>query len=284
MKQYRFTPDSLPAMPGLLLRAALKRSTDRAAPELPATRLQCLGMPVAGEKQQAYHRLLPWPHENKVHPAWIHCLAMPLHLGLLLDKAFVFRVMGLVHMENQITQYRAIGLDEHIDIQCECAALTRHRLGWQFDIVTKVHVGSELVWEGKSTSLARQGQVAAKRIAVARPAANADQIWHLEADLGRRYARVSGDYNPIHLYAWSARLFGFKAPIIHGMWSKARCISALAHELGHRFSVSVSFRKPVLLPCDLGFVSQPQRFSLVSADGLDTHLTGRFERLSATTD
>ena len=37
--------------------------------------------------------------------------------------------------------------------------------------------------------------------------------WRLPADQGRRYAAVSGDYNPIHLYGWAARPFGFKQPI-----------------------------------------------------------------------
>ena len=49
----------------------------------------------------------------------------------------------------------------------------------------------------------------------------------LAKDLGRRYAAISGDYNPIHLGALSAKLFGFKQAIAHGMWSKARCLAAL---------------------------------------------------------
>ena len=40
--------------------------------------------------------------------------------------------------------------------------------------------------------------------------------WELPAGAGRRYARVSGDYNPIHLWALTARPFGFRAPILHG--------------------------------------------------------------------
>ena len=46
-------------------------------------------------------------------------------------------------------------------------------------------------------------------------------------DIGRRYAGVSGDPNPIHMYAVTARLFGFKSAIAHGMWSYARVLAAL---------------------------------------------------------
>ena len=50
--------------------------------------------------------------------------------------------------------------------------------------------------------------------------------WRLPGDLGRRYAAVSGDRNPIHLYALTAKAFGFPRQIAHGMWSKARCLAA----------------------------------------------------------
>lgn len=48
-------------------------------------------------------------------------------------------------------------------------------------------------------------------------APDATQEWSLASDLGRRYARVSGDINPIHLHALSARAFGFRRAIAHGM-------------------------------------------------------------------
>jgi acyl dehydratase len=36
------------------------------------------------------------------------------------------------------------------------------------------------------------------------------------ADAGRKWANFNGDFNPIHLYTWSAKLFGFRSPIVHG--------------------------------------------------------------------
>ena len=51
--------------------------------------------------------------------------------------------------------------------------------------------------------------------------------WKLGGDLGRRYAGVSGDRNPIHMHALSAKAFGFPRAIAHGMWSQARCLAQL---------------------------------------------------------
>ena len=55
--------------------------------------------------------------------------------------------------------------------------------------------------------------------------------WHLPDDLGRRYASVSGDRNPIHMHALTAKAFGFPRAIAHGMWTKARCLAALEPSL-----------------------------------------------------
>ena len=59
---------------------------------------------------------------------------------------------------------------------------------------------------------------------------------------------MSGDRNPIHLYPLSAKLFGFKRAIAHGMWKKARCLAALEGRLPEAVSVDVRFKKPLLIP------------------------------------
>lgn len=278
-----FTPASLPAVPPMLLKAAVKSSFSGEMPTLPDLTLRCEGLKAGSEKMDEYHSLIHWPYDDRVHPAWLHCLALPLHLALLLDKGFPFKVMGLVHMENRIRQYRPVGRAEKLDVSCYFDGLRRHRLGWQVTLVTEVHVDAELVWESKGISLVKTGDLP-KRAA---PAASANlpegEVWVLDASLGRQYARVSGDYNPIHLYPWSARFFGFKAQIIHGMWSKGRCISALADKLRDSFDISVSFRKPIFLPCQVSFHCQAEQqsgsFTLGSADGEKLHLSGKYERL-----
>ncbi|WP_285199444.1 MaoC family dehydratase, partial [Klebsiella pneumoniae] len=66
---------------------------------------------------------------------------------------------------------------------------------------------------------------------------------------GRKYAKVSNDYNPIHLYAQTAKMFGFKQAIAHGMWSAAKTLSILEASLGKPAKAySLSFKQPVFLP------------------------------------
>ena len=54
------------------------------------------------------------------------------------------------------------------------------------------------------------------------------------SDLGRQYAAVSGDRNPIHLFDLTAMPLGFRHHIAHGMWSKARCLAELAEPAARR--------------------------------------------------
>ena len=84
--------------------------------------------------------------------------------------------------------------------------------------------------------------------------------WRLRDDLGRRYAAVSGDHNPIHLHAWAAKPFGFPRAIAHGMWTKARCLAAL--RLPDAFTAEVRFKQPILLPGKVTFGEAEDRFAV----------------------
>src|SRR5690606_8670846 len=96
--------------------------------------------------------------------------------------------------------------------------LRLHRAGTQVDLVTEVDRDGETVWRGVSTYLAKGRTVAGA--AAAEPGERdvpalppvAGQ-WRLRPDVGRRYAAVSGDRNPIHTSALGAKLFGFPRAI-----------------------------------------------------------------------
>jgi acyl dehydratase len=103
--------------------------------------------------------------------------------------------------------------------------------------------------------------------------------WRLGGDLGRRYAAVSGDRNPIHMHSLTAKPLGFPAAIAHGMWTKARCLAALESRLPDAFGVEVRFRKPILLPARVEFACEERgggeiSFAVRDAKRQKTHLDG----------
>ncbi|MBB5213193.1 MaoC family dehydratase [Microbulbifer hydrolyticus] len=224
-------------------------------------------------------------------------LAMPLQLNLLVSEAFPFPVLGVVHVRNRIRQFRRLAEHELLDIQCELMAPVAVKRGYEFDLVTRVHVAGELVWECMSTLLSRSKQQRKPDEVANRRRRNLEAVevaeghslkWHLPADTGRRYARVSGDRNPIHLFASTAKLFGFPRAIAHGMWLKAHCLASLEAavadtSLWDSVDFSVEFKKPVLLPSSVTLqymrVESGLRFSLVDAHGKRAHLCGRIEQI-----
>lgn len=109
--------------------------------------------------------------------------------------------------------------------------------------------------------------------------ATAHVQWSIPGDIGRRYGAISGDRNPIHLYDFTAKLFGFPRAIAHGMWSKARCLAALEGRLPDACTVDVQFKLPVLLPARVAFNSDPQpngqlTFALQDLKNGKPHLAG----------
>jgi hypothetical protein len=210
-------------------------------------------------------------------------LAFPLQLSLMTDPSFPFGAIGLVHISNRITQHRPIRDAELLQIDVWATPIEDHAAGKQFSLRSEVRVGEELVWEEVSTNLKRGERSSTSRASESTlPSARdlpATSTWALSGDLGRRYAAVSGDYNPIHIHPLSARLFGFPSAIAHGMWTKARCLAALGPELPDSFTVEVAFKRPILLPGKVEFCERG------AADGIDfgvrdpakgkSHLDGR---------
>lgn len=271
---------ALPAVPGLNALPGIRKQGD----ELPDLALTRHDVPIDADHVTAYARLCGFPTRDPVSGpvplTYPHLLAFPLHLAIMTDRAFPFPAVGTVHLENSVTQHRPVLASERLQVTARAAALRPHAKGRVFDLVTSVHARGELVWEETSTFLRRgPGDASAPRELAYAEAPAGPLSWRLGGDLGREYAAVSGDHNPIHLYRLSARAFGFPRQIAHGMWSKARCVAALENRLPDAVRVQVAFRKPVLLPGTVAFGSAPRddgyAFSLSDPRSGAPHLAGR---------
>jgi acyl dehydratase len=195
-----------------------------------------------------------------------HVLAFPLHMQLMTSGDFPFPAIGLVHIENAITQHRPLTLGETLELRVAPTTIEPHPKGKQFSIVTEASVDGEVVWEETSTMLRRGGgsgeEEKGERSEFEPPPARAE--WRLPGDLGRRYGGVSGDRNPIHIHPLTARAFGFPKPIAHGMWTTARALAAMEARLPDAFTVAVAFKKPIFLPGKVNFGTDGERFAVWS--------------------
>jgi acyl dehydratase len=242
--------------------------------------------------------------KSDIMPAtYPHVLAFPLAVSLMVDPSFPFALPGLVHVANRITQKRALRVDERLTLRVCASGLRDHPRGRQFDMLSEASVNDEPVWTESSTYLHRsplpnpppQAGEGESRRAGEGESARAEEgespraregppttaIWHIPGNIGRRYAAVSGDVNPIHLNPLAARLFGFRRAIAHGMWLKARCLAAFEGRLPDALTVQVEFKSPLLLPSTIGFASHPQdhgwMFTVAEARSGRPHLSGSIE-------
>ncbi len=252
--------------------------------EIPDLDLQLGGIRPDPAAVAAYTRVCGFPLHDHLPPTYPHVLAFPLQMAVMADGGFPFGAVGLVHVENRIEQHRRIGVDEELTIEVRPTKLRPHPKGQTFSLLTEVSIDGETVWESVSTMLRRgKGDAEAKEKSAfppLPPSVPANSEWKLGGDLGRRYAAVSGDRNPIHMHALTAKPLGFPSAIAHGMWTKARCLAALDNRLPDAFAVDVRFRKPILLPAKVGFASAVETegvvaFAVRDAKRQTPHLDGR---------
>ena len=206
-----------------------------------------------------YNRVCGFALRDQVPATWLHVLTFPLHAALMAERDFPFALAGIVHVSNRMTLHRPVSLTDPLHIKVWSDNLAPHKRGVTFDLVGEIHVRDELVWSGRSNYIAMGATMDAptppSNPRLAAPEIEASQLWRLPADLGREYAAVSNDTNPIHLYSLTARPFGFKRPIVQGMWTHAKALSSLGPRLPERFTVDIAFTKPLMLPTKAAFAA-----------------------------
>jgi acyl dehydratase len=250
--------------------------------EIPDLELELADVAVDPKRLAEYSKVCGFALRDSLPATYPHVLAFPLHLKLLTDPSFPYAAVGLVHIANRIEQRRPIATGEALSLRVRASRPEPHPKGRTFKLLTEARAGDEVVWTGESTNLRRgggDGSGDAKQEERAEGVELRDEAeWSLPGDLGRRYAGVAGDRNPIHLYGITAKAFGFPRQIAHGMWTKARCLAQLDSRLPASFAVDVEFKRPILLPSKVRFASADDggsiEFGVRSARDDSPHLAG----------
>lgn len=246
---------------GPMLAKAAATGFVRKGRTLPDLRVVQRGVRIDQGALAAYDQVCGFPVTHLVPSTYLHVLVFPLQVTLMADKEFPFPLMGSVHLTNTITQHRPVGALEVLDIEVGVRNLRPHFRGAQADFVATIRVGEEVVFEETSTYLFRGQQVPGEvppKVDEPEPADGTGVTWALTADLGRRYAAVSGDVNPIHMHPLAAKALGFPTTIVHGMWSKARMLAAVENRLPEAYTIEVEFKKPVLIPGRVRFIANDE--------------------------
>ncbi|RLV60596.1 dehydratase [Parashewanella curva] len=279
--QYKVELTGKPSLLSLYRKIFFVRKPGWDGKALPSILVTQSNVKVSHRRAKRYSEVCGFEFDGQIlPPTYLHIVMFRLHATLFTHEAITFPLLGLIHLRNQITHYRNVTIDESITCSCELVESEVTDKGIEFVFYSKALVEKELVWESRSTYLYRNEEKHR-----ARPPRANNIAWgnatttDIPEDLGRRYASASGDYNLIHLYPFLSKRFGFDKVLVHGMWSKAFCLSQLMSKLeSSAFSIDVAFKLPVFMPGSVTFNYETKEnglsFEMRDKKGKRPHLTG----------
>lgn len=253
-----FELSEFPNGKALLLKAATT-SNKKPKPDTQAARLGARVKKVFIDREwvRKYNAVCGFK-EDEISLTAPQVVASPLHMFLLSRPEHPMPMLGMVHLHNSIECIKPLEYGTAYDVLVTVGETRSISLGLEFDVHTEFLVGDEVHWRGVMSILCRvkgMSKLANKPLMKPAPVEPLSAMGAQYAAVkvpenqGRKYAKVSNDYNPIHLYAQTAKMFGFKQAIVHGMWTAAKTLSIVEASLGARAGkFDLSFKQPVFLP------------------------------------
>jgi len=254
--QFKTLPSALACFPRALLN---KRPDVRALDDPPEFHARVGGVHIAPAHVARYAAVCGFDaaavRKGYVPLTFPHVLAMPLHMKIFATTAFPLQPSGLIHLTNMISVPGELRAGVPLDLHTCAGNYRKLDAGLAFDMDTVITAGAQVVWHENCVFLSRWPPSAERQASrpPRPPKAPKESKVLVELDVTPRrawdYARVSGDFNPIHLSNRAARYLGLRGSISHGMWSLARSIAeAPIEEAGARARLQTQFLTPVQLP------------------------------------
>jgi acyl dehydratase len=221
---------------------------------------------------------------------YFQAAAFPLQMALVTHPAFPLPIWGALQIRNHLLQHRPIDADAAFDLQTRVAGQRMLEKGAEADLHTTVHAGGTLLWEGLTTFYyrGRHGAPGAPS-----PLASAPEVgdavlarWHAASGAGRRFARLTGDYNGIHLFPWYARMLGFQRAFHHPQLVLGQCMAHLpAADAASAQRLDAWFKGPVYYETDVALRASIEaggaRFALVPSGESRPAVLGRWSACQA---
>ncbi len=201
-----------------------------------------------------YHEACELPEDGYMPILYPHVIASPVYMSILTHKNFPFPLIGALHLRNHIIEHRRVKADEVFDLKVQLTEKRIVKQGIEFDFTIVLKVSEEKVWESVTTWL-KQGKFGKEyddspnaALLKTDPEARHFKDLEIPRGIGKKYAKITGDYNPIHMSKLLAPLFGLKRDVAHAMWACANAMAYLpALPEGKPVRVDFAFKGPLFL-------------------------------------
>ncbi|WP_240205584.1 MaoC/PaaZ C-terminal domain-containing protein [Vibrio sp. CyArs1] len=179
------------------------------------------------------------------------------------------RPLGLVHTYIEFEQFDELDGEQSYEFQLELQAEQKTDRGLSFELHGAFYRSGQMIARYRSGYLMpiKRKNVRSKNSPPALSTSLPElATFTVSVSQAREYAKLSGDYNPIHLARWSAKLFGFNRPIIHGMYMVAKLLTTGDDSTALR-NVGFAFKKPVLMPTEVQVVQDKEQILCINSEG-----------------
>ncbi|TKB48911.1 hypothetical protein FCL40_09730 [Ferrimonas sediminicola] len=247
MTVLQYHANQIPTTIPLIARAILKRTPPA---QLPEKAIEVQGFRFDAGKLEKYNTFCGFPKES-LPLSYLFVATQPVQLMLLTQPDVPVKPLGMIHLGVSFEQHAPMSLDKSYQFTLKVGDQQETIKGLEFELLGEFRDQGEVTASYVSRCLLRlegprkRGRPA-REPRVAYDWKPVSSLTMQESD-ARRYAAISGDYNPIHLHRLTAKPFGFEAPIAHGMYMVAKMLASAAEPIG---SASFQFQRPVLMPCE----------------------------------
>lgn len=202
-------------------------------------------------KLHAYNTLFGYTGDIVPSTYW-HTRFFPIRILLAADKKFPFPLPGMVHLTDTITQYEPIKASDTLRMECYLGKCMRHEKGTAFETITQLFLHDKLVWEENTVNLrigkTQLGEEEYSAYEFPLVESTKETELTIPRSMGKKYAHISGDFNPIHVSVLGAKIFGFKTSLMHGWYSLNKLLAPHQPLMDEKHTLFVAFKKPLFLP------------------------------------
>ncbi|CAA0090500.1 Uncharacterised protein [BD1-7 clade bacterium] len=281
----------MPALASLYLKAVRKKNNKNSSLEtpLPALEVTLDNQRINLKHLQRYCGLCGFPQGKDLPPTYLQILSFPLQMHLLTNPKMPYAVMGLVHLENRVDVLAPLVFEDGIvNFRVFIGEQRLTSAGLVFEVIAEAKDSKgECVWRASAGLLHRckTGIEKPERKDI-KPLGTNKRQWSLAGNIGRRYGTLSKDMNPIHLFGVTAKLFGFKRHIAHGLFINAKATANMTGMVPPApYSIATEFKRPLFIPAKpvlyQGNDQHDLKLELWSQDHKNLHMAVRIHPITA---